>query len=168
MVAARFTCQASRPISTRSQVAERAHPAFELSPKPPSLVWLGTLRRGSKSNDGLTIETRKRVKVRSLFVRLAADHCKPAERTMPNRRPQRGGHSGSSLEKRYLLGSRVCRSAQYNVAAKMPKAAAISATMMISVGIDVLPSFREHDAGKLAGGFDPVKFAPPSRASGID
>jgi hypothetical protein len=63
--------------------------------------------------------------------------------------------AGQALEQRYLLGSRVCRSAQYNVAAKMPKAAAISAATIISVGIDVLPSFREHDAGKSDGDFDP-------------
>jgi hypothetical protein len=41
------------------------------------------------------------------------------------------------------------------VAAKMPKAAAMSAATMISVGIDALPSFREHDAGKSNRGFDP-------------
>jgi hypothetical protein len=62
---------------------------------------------------------------------------------------------GSSLARRYLFGSRVCRSAQYNLAAKMPKAAAMSAATMISVGIDALPSFREHDAGKSNRGFDP-------------
>jgi hypothetical protein len=66
-----------------------------------------------------------------------------------------GAGIGAALERRYLLGSRVCRSAQYNVAAKIPNAAAMSAAMMMSVGIDVLPSFREHDAGKSDGGFDP-------------
>jgi hypothetical protein len=72
---------------------------------------------------------------------------------MPNGRRQRRGHWRNSWG--YLLGSRVCRSAQYNVAAKIPKAAAISAATIISVGIDVLPSFREHDAGKSDGDFDP-------------
>jgi hypothetical protein len=69
-----------------------------------------------------------------------------------------GGRSGAGIGATlggYLLGSRVCRSAQYNVAAKMPKAAAISAATIISVGIDVLPSFREHDAGKSDGDFGP-------------
>jgi hypothetical protein len=41
------------------------------------------------------------------------------------------------------------------VAAKMAKAAAISAATIISVGIDVLPSFREHHAGKSDDDFDP-------------
>jgi hypothetical protein len=38
--------------------------------------------------------------------------------------------------------------------AKMPKAVAISAATVISVGIDMLPSFREHDAPRSHGVFD--------------
>ena len=56
-----------------------------------------------------------------------------------------------------MLSLPVCRSAQYNVAAKMPKAAAISVTTMMSVGIRRLPRFsaREHDAAVPTKGFDP-------------
>jgi hypothetical protein len=42
----------------------------------------------------------------------------------------------------YLLTSRVCRSAQYKVAAKAPKAAAMSANTTMSVGIECAPFVR--------------------------
>jgi len=54
----------------------------------------------------------------------------------------------SDCDTAYLLGSRVCISAQYKVAAKMPKAAAMSAATIMSVGIAYLPWLREHDAEK--------------------
>src|SRR2546430_12284473 len=51
-----------------------------------SLIRIGALWRRSETNNGLAIETRKRVELRTLFVRLAAHHCNPTERAMPNRR----------------------------------------------------------------------------------
>jgi hypothetical protein len=55
---------------------------------------------------------------------------------------------------RYLPGSRVCMSAQHNVTAKTPKAAAMIVATMISVGIDLLPCCGENDAGKSDEDFD--------------
>jgi hypothetical protein len=59
-----------------------------------SLVRLGALRRRSETNNGFAIETRKRVELRTIFVRLAAQHCKPTERAMPNGRSRLTGHWG--------------------------------------------------------------------------
>jgi hypothetical protein len=72
-----------------------------------------------------------------MFVRLAAQHRKPAERAMPNERARLRAHGGDLFRQPggYLLSPRVCRSAQYKVAAKTPKAAAMSATTRISTGI---------------------------------
>jgi hypothetical protein len=53
-----------------------------------------------------------------------------------------GGRSGAGIGttlRRYLLSPRVCRSAQNKVAAKMPKAAAMSVATMISVDIEQAP-----------------------------
>jgi len=59
---------------------------------------------------------------------------------MPNRRPRRSGHLGSSQTALtgYLLSSRVRRSTQNKVAAKAPKAAVMSAITMISDGIEMI------------------------------
>jgi hypothetical protein len=46
-----------------------------------------------------------------------------------------GGGIGTTL-RRYLLSPRVCKSAQYKVAAKMPKAVAMTRTTIISAGIE--------------------------------
>jgi hypothetical protein len=46
-----------------------------------------------------------------------------------------GGGIGTTLG-RYLLSPRVCRSTQYNVAAKIPKALAMTRATMTSVGIE--------------------------------
>jgi hypothetical protein len=50
-----------------------------------------------------------------------------------------GGRSGAGIGatlEGYLLGSRVWRSTQYNVAAKMPKALAMTRATITSVGIE--------------------------------
>jgi len=57
-----------------------------------SLIRLRALRRRSETNNGLAIETRKRVELRTLFVGFAAHHCNPTERAMPNRRSRLSGH----------------------------------------------------------------------------
>ena len=57
-----------------------------------SLIRLRALRRRSETNNGLAIETRKRVELRALFVGFAAHHCNPTERAMPNRRSRLSGH----------------------------------------------------------------------------
>jgi len=46
-----------------------------------------------------------------------------------------GGGIGTTLQ-RYLLSPRVCRSTQYNVAAKMPKAPAMTRATITSLGIE--------------------------------
>src|SRR6516165_6875453 len=70
--------------------------------RPPmraaSLVRLRALRWRSETNNGFAIETRKRVELRTIFVRLAAQHCNPAQRAMPNRRSRRSGHWGHDFE----------------------------------------------------------------------
>jgi hypothetical protein len=43
-------------------------------------------------NGGFAVETRKRVELRALLVRLAAQHCNAAERAMPKRRLRMSGH----------------------------------------------------------------------------
>jgi len=60
----------------------------------PSLIRLRALWRWSEADGGFAIETRKRVELRILFVRLAAQHCNPKERAMPNRRSRLNGHWG--------------------------------------------------------------------------
>jgi len=60
--------------------------------RQPSRVRLRAFRRRSKRNGGLAVETRKRVELRVLLVRLAAQHCNAAERAMLNRRPRMSGH----------------------------------------------------------------------------
>ena len=57
-----------------------------------SLIRLRALWRWSEADGGFAIETRKRVELRILFVRLAAHHCNPTERAMPNRRSRLSGH----------------------------------------------------------------------------
>jgi hypothetical protein len=50
-----------------------------------------------------------------------------------------GGHGGGGIRttlRRYLLSPRVCRSTQYNVAAKMLKALAMTRATSTSVGIE--------------------------------
>src|SRR5262249_27720134 len=60
--------------------------------RQPSLVRFRAPRRRRKRNGGFAVETRKRVELRALLVRLAAQHCNAAERAMPNRRPRMSGH----------------------------------------------------------------------------
>ena len=60
----------------------------------PSLIRLRALWRWSEADGGFAIETRKRVELRTLFVRLAAQHCNPTERAMPNQRWRLNGHWG--------------------------------------------------------------------------
>jgi len=58
----------------------------------PSRMRLRAFRRRSKRNGGFAVETRKRVELRALLVRLAAQHGNAAERAMPERRSRLSGH----------------------------------------------------------------------------
>jgi hypothetical protein len=61
---------------------------------------------------------------------------------------------------RLFAHSRVCRSAQYNVTAKMPKAAAIAATTIISVGMVVSLASQGAMVSQVpAKDFDPDQIA---------
>ena len=79
---------------------------FELSPKSRSCQRLGALRRGSKRNDGLATETRKRVVMRIPFVRLAAHHLEPAQRAIPHWWSRQSGHFVGGLPAAALFARR--------------------------------------------------------------
>jgi hypothetical protein len=68
---------------------------------------------------------------------------------MPNRRSRLDMHWRHGFSHTdYLASLRVCRSAQYNVAAKMPKAVAIMRTTIVSVAIEYsLASLGTHRVG---------------------
>jgi hypothetical protein len=57
-----------------------------------SRVRLRAFRRRSERNGSFAVETRERVELRALLVRLAAQHCNAAKRAMPKRRPRVSGH----------------------------------------------------------------------------
>lgn len=83
-----FSCRQFLPARFLSWGAS----GFESSPKSRSCLRLGALRRGSKRNDGLATETRKRVVMRIPFVRLAAHHRETAQWAIPNWWSRQSGH----------------------------------------------------------------------------
>ncbi len=136
-------------LISRARANDTDRVGLATAKKGGSLARLRALRRRSERNNGFAIETGKRVEPCTIFVRLAAQHCQPAERAMPKGRSRLSGHWGDVLGScgGYLLSPRVCRSAQYSVAAKMPKAVATSATQTMSIELTPLVH-GEHDVSR--------------------
>jgi hypothetical protein len=132
--------------------------SMTVSPSPA--IRPGESRRG-EGDDCFAFGTGKGIELRTVFARFSPKHRDPTERAMLDFWLRLRGHCANLRQANaYLLIARVRRSAQYSVTAKMPKATAMAATTIASVGIGYLPRFAgKHSAANAGRTFDPDQFA---------